>query len=110
MATAKKSKSSSQKSQGIDDIVRPIAKQLKKVVKKKPVPAKNTPKQLKKASKSSPASRKRAQEYNVAREAEQEVKKMERLVGKTFTQHMGERKAVNSFVNMKPRKVKSGRR
>jgi len=110
MATSKKRKPAIEKAQGIDDIVKPIAKALKKVVKQKAVPTKNTAKQLKKASKYNAASRKRASEYNVAREAEQEVKKMERLVGKTFTQHMGERKAVNSFVNMKPRKVKSGRR
>jgi hypothetical protein len=110
MATAKNRKPAIEKAQGIDDIIRPIAKALKKVVKQKAVPTKNTAKQLKNASKSSPASKKRALEYGVAREAEQQVKKMEKLVGKTFTQHMGERKAVSSFVNMKPRKVKSGRR
>ena len=110
MAAKKAKKSAIEKAQGIDDIVKPIAKALKKVVKQKSVPASNTAKQLKKASKPNPASAKRAKEYAFAREAEQEVKKMEKLVGKTFTQHMGERKAVSNFVNMKPRKVKSGRR
>ncbi len=65
---------------------------------------------LKKINKPNPASKRRGLEYNVARDAEKQVKSMEKLVGKTFTTQMPERKAVSSFTKMKPRKVKSGRR
>lgn len=65
---------------------------------------------LEKINKPNAARKRRATEYNVARDAEKQVKSMEKLVGKTFTTQMPERKAVSSFTKMKPRKVKSGRR
>jgi len=82
---------------------------LKKVVKQKAVPTKNTAKQLKKASKYNAASRKRALEYDVARQAEKDVKYQERNYGMPFVDKT-KKEYVRKFVKMDPKKVKSGKR
>lgn len=65
---------------------------------------------LKKVNKPNPASKRRGLEYNVARDAEKEIKDVTRTFGKTFADILPQKKAISSFTKMKPRKVKSGRR
>jgi hypothetical protein len=65
---------------------------------------------LKKVNKYNPASVRRGQEYKVARAAEKDVNQMKKTMGKTFSDVLPQKTAVDKFVGMKPRKVKSGRR
>lgn len=65
---------------------------------------------LKKVNKYNSASVRRGQEYKVARAAEKDVNQMKKTMGKTFSDVLPQKTAVDKFVGMKPRKVKSGRR